>query len=428
MTTMRDDQDLERLLRDTLAARAETVTSGPAWAPIVDAPHRPHRWLAPLIAAAVVVAVAVGVIVVERSSHHTNAVHPSPSPSPSITGPVQQSCLTTLPAAWRTAIAGGTTTARATSVRPLDVAADGTVLVARDFGTSRDVALLSPTGQARRIYTVPSPDRDDVEHGVLAGRWALVPVMHAPRGANGVDPTVVRVMLIDTKSGSTRTLATASDGERASGDVIAGATMFNGRVYYDHRPTYPSKHRVIHEYDIATRVDRVVASGAVGSPQVYGRGVGWGDTGVDTTVSRALPAPVEHDTEKPRAANELTTDGTAFAWIDASNRIAWFGAGSTAPTRTDLHASGQVDVIAVAGPIVLFVEDGNVVHALDARTGASTLLPTLQSGLDDQGLSRGGFVVGETVTGEVPSGGGAPPVPSTALIRLDVTKLPELKC
>ena len=65
MTIMRDDQDLERLLRATLAGRAATVTAGPR--PDEAGPSTPRRrWLAPAVAAATVVALAGGALAIKQ--------------------------------------------------------------------------------------------------------------------------------------------------------------------------------------------------------------------------------------------------------------------------------------------------------------------------------------------------------------------------
>jgi hypothetical protein len=432
MTTMRDDRDLEQLLRETLATRAGTVDRGPSWRGSDEAPRKPHRWLAPLIAAAIVLAVAGGVIAIEHSSGPTQPTHPTPvqslipsptaTPTPSPTDTVQRACRTTLPAEWETAIKDGTITAGALSAMPLSVGADGSVLVARDFGSSRDVAVVSPDGKPRRIYSIASPDQNQVEDGVLEGHWALVPVIRLPRGANGVDPTVVRLVLVNTTSLATRTLATATDADVQHGrNVVDGATMFNGRVYYDFRPVYGKSAGVVHEYDIATGADRIIASGKVGAPHLYGRGVGWTDSGLDTPIARALPAPVDRDTDSLRAANELTTDGTAFAWMDSPHRIAWFGAGSTQPTRIVVPDKDQVDVVQVVGPIVLFEGDGTGLQVLDARTGATAVVSQLGSGLQPYGLARDGVYAGYTFSGSFKTS-------PTEVVRIDVTKLPELHC
>jgi hypothetical protein len=72
-----NDEHIDEVLRQTLAARAATVTHGPAWdedeAPPDIAPHRYRRarWLAPLAAAAVVLAV-VGAVFAVRGKDERN--------------------------------------------------------------------------------------------------------------------------------------------------------------------------------------------------------------------------------------------------------------------------------------------------------------------------------------------------------------------
>src|SRR5438445_11683630 len=86
--------DLETLLRETLASRAETVTSGPAFA---GAPtRRARRWIAPLAAAATVVVVAGAVEVGVRLSRSDRPTHPRPV--------IPNVCTTSLPASWQHAV------------------------------------------------------------------------------------------------------------------------------------------------------------------------------------------------------------------------------------------------------------------------------------------------------------------------------------
>jgi hypothetical protein len=78
-----NDEHTDEVLRQTLAARAATVTHGPAWdedeAPLDVAPHRYRRarWLAPLAAAAVVLAVVGAVFAVRGNDERNQQAGPS---------------------------------------------------------------------------------------------------------------------------------------------------------------------------------------------------------------------------------------------------------------------------------------------------------------------------------------------------------------
>lgn len=441
MTLMRDDQDLERLLRDTLAGRALDVTTGPSWRGADKGSRRPQRWLAPLLAAAVVALATGSVVLVEHSFDDQRATHrtasptqsPSPTPTPAPTTAVQSACRAVLPASWRTALAKGTTKVGAFSVLPLDVDSDGSVLVSRDFGTSRDVAVVAPDGRARSIYSIAAPNSNQVENGALDGKWAMIPVIGLPRFANGVDPTISRLEVVDVDTRATHTVAVDSDTTDAK-HVIDGAALLDGHVYYDVRPVYGKQSGAMHEYDLASGTDRVIASGSLGRPVLLGRGVSWSVTpdGLHPQVRRAIPVLVTEDTNTTRPANALVTDGAAYAWVDAAGRIAWFGPGSTAPKRTARAAAGAAEVEAVVGPLVLFTDDADdarPVHILDTRTGAVTTAPSLGSPNEfGPPAARTGVFGGFSVTGTRPSGTTAPGTPITALVRIDAAKLPELHC
>ena len=74
--------DLETLLRETLANRAETVHRGPSWQPPTSPAH--FRRFAPLIAAAVVAAIAGSLVLIDHDQSDNRPAGPNrPTPSPS---------------------------------------------------------------------------------------------------------------------------------------------------------------------------------------------------------------------------------------------------------------------------------------------------------------------------------------------------------
>jgi hypothetical protein len=60
-------------------------------------------------------------------------------------------------------------------------------------------------------------------------------------------------------------------------------------------------------------------------------------------------------------------------------------------------------------------------QVLDARTGATAIVSQLGSGLQPYGLVRGGVFAGYTFSGSFKTS-------PTEVVRIDVTKLPELHC
>lgn len=420
MTNTRDDRDLERLLRTTMQTAANSVEDGPHWAPAGELPvrHGRRRWAGPLLAAAAVAAVATTVVVAAHGpdrhrgapaatpTAHSTATPTSPAPAPATTA-----CQAKLPLTWRAALTAGTTRAGAASAFPLALLPDGRMLVSRDFGNGRDVALLSPSGSAQSVYTVPQPDLNTVTGATVAGRWAVVPVLREPRDSNGVDPTVVRVVVLDLRTGKSRTIASVREGQyREATHVIDGATLAGGSVYYDVRPQYAKSVGTVHRYDIAAGHDSTVAVARIGSqqgPRLLAGGVSWGDDGID--VPRPLPDPVV------AAAQTAVTDGYSYAWRDGHQRVSWVDGPRSAAFAVRGH--GAVSIIAVAGPIVFFGDQDVPVRALDARSGAVVALP----GMQPYAVAGDGVLAAYAFADSLKQS-------PTEVVRLDTAALPELHC
>ena len=122
-------------------------------------------------------------------------------------GPVDRpSCETAIPAAWQKAIDEGSVNTGGVSNVPMTVGRRGEVAVARDNGDSRDVLLIGVDKTVSEIYSVPEPNRNWVGSVAMDERWVVVGVERAPRGSNGVIPTLVRIDVIDRQGGPTRTV------------------------------------------------------------------------------------------------------------------------------------------------------------------------------------------------------------------------------
>jgi hypothetical protein len=333
-------------------------------------------------------------------------------------------CSTSLPATWRTALADGTGTVGAAAAYPLAVGGDGAVLVTRDFGTSRDVALVARDGSVRRIYTVPAPDQNQVLDGVVERHWALIDVSRLPRHSNGVLQTVVIVVVVDLDSGKHTVIASTTDGDVTKGlRTIDGATLYDGRVYYDVRAKYVSRRSAIHRYDIATKSDRVIATtldsnGTGEAPKLTAQGVIWSPATMQLGVARPLPGPVAKAINGDPVRTHLATDGTSYAWIPGPRELAWWAPSVKSPRVFVLPEGASSLTPTVAGPLVMYTpagddQNGSVPHIFDARSGATALLPHVEMYA----------VSGDGVFAGFQTAGGA-----TSVVRLDAAKLPELRC
>lgn len=416
---MKTDADLEALLRETFIVRTAEVTESPG----VVLPVRSHqlrRWL-PAIAAAVVIAVAAGVIVGSRLTHKHAPAHPTPRPTPSPAN-IVKSCTTTLPAAWTSALDHGASRYGATSATPIGLSADGhQLLVARDYGTARDVAIVTASGAAKRIYQVPDPNMNQVMNGSIEGNYAALDLQREPRNANGVIPTDLAVVLIDLRTGKPRNLDTVSEAELSrAGRTIDGSTMVDGQVYWDVHPTFANRTGVINDYDVATNRTRILYRGAVGPPVVTALGVtiGWG---IDhLIVPNHLPPPVQGALAAGAQRASLSTDGSAYAWI-VGRRIGWWAPGAPHTTEITFPSGEQPDIDAVAGDFVFYSNMNSLVvpggRVLDVHTGATASVGNVIA----YGLARNHVLVGYHFVAGFKSS-------PTEPVRIDTSRLPALRC
>lgn len=426
--------DLETLLRETLANRADTVHSGPPW----DQHSRPSsprapRWahrVAPLVAAAAVLGLVATATFLEHSTgtdHHAGrSASPTVTPRPTTTtspSPIDHAaCTTSLPTSWRDAVRTGTTDAGAVSVQALDASANGAVLIARDFGTARDVALIEPNGSIKQIYSVPAPNRNDVAMGSLDGPWALLPVQYLPRDANGVIPPVIKLVLINVRTGTHRLILSVTRSDvKHERTFSLGATIYAGHVYYDMRAKFQSRVVAIHDYDIATNSDRVIArtSNVNDPPTLFAEGVSWGSPPAGDTISvrRALPPAVAAGLTTKLGENTLRSDGRSYAWVNAANRIDYYSHDAAAVQSFTIPRVRHVLIDAVVGSLVFYSNDQSVdTWVLDVRTAATAKFGGLLSA-----SVGGGGVFASTIQ---PKSGST----ASKVLRLRVADLPGLTC
>ncbi len=383
--------DLDTALRSMLRERANDIDSLPAdfadlasldvldHDPIHDRSRHRTGWLIAAVIAAVLGVVGTAVTLRANGGHgrgsaatHTpTATNTTSAPVP---GPVQRTaCTTALPAAWRSALTAGTSHYGASSVLPLAVSPDGSaMLVARDYGTSRDVALVRRDGAARSIYSVPQPDKNQVTTASLDNRYAVLDLSWLPRDANGVIPSDREVVLINRANGSTKTLDRVTDNEMFAtpqGRTIDGSLLWNGHVYWDVRTSYGSRTSTIRDYDLSTGRTTVAGHGKAGPPRLLADGVTFDGYG-GTTVAIPRELPVAVATANRDRANPLVSDGPAYAWTTKGQLLAWWAPGQSRVTTFALPAYADPHAEAVAGPFVL-LDDSRSATAhrllLDAR-------------------------------------------------------------
>jgi hypothetical protein len=434
--------DFDTELRTMLRERANDIDSLPAdFAdlasldvldndPIHDRFRRPRTgWLIAAVIAAVLAVGGIAIALQGKSGHghappatHSPTGRPTTTPAPSLLR--RATCAATLPRKWSSAIAAGTSRYGATSVLPLAISPDGSaMLVARDFGQARDVALVRGSGSPRSIYSVPQPDENQVVNASLDDKHAVIDLDRLPRNSNGVIPGARQVLLITLSSGAVKQLDQviyASFTSVPAGRSIDGSLLWNGHVYWDVRTVYTDRTTTIRDYDIATGKTTTAGTGTPGVPRLLAAGVTFDPEGSSSiAIPRHLPSVVAAASLGRR--NFLVTDGRVFAWTTATKQIAWWVPGDSQITVLTLPRGVDPELESVNGPFLVF-DDQNSTNLrrdlLDARTGATAPLPsTLQPIL----MSAGSVALGYSFTGAFKTS-------STAVVRLDTNGLPGLTC
>ena len=346
-----------------------------------------------------VAAAAVGVVVLRdlRTPSHT---------APPATA--ADTCTAALPPQWRDALG------LHLGAQPLAVAPDGSVIAAADANLAR-ILQFDADGHSRVVFTLPQGSGQDGLGTVTTdGRYLVVPI-EGGQGATadsgpGVidtqDPAVTSLLLVDTRDGSAKELASMSTQDLAEAtNVIDSAALQDGHVYWDVRPADGARQGTIDDYDIAAGTTSATFSGTVDAPHLTARGVEWGSG----EAPAKLPASVK-DSVPPAAM--LVTDGQSYAYATGAD-ITWIDSDGTTVRQ---QVSGTAVVRAVAGRIVFYTAgSSDRLYALDTRTGGRADL-----GLDQTANTyAGGAIMAATL---MRNGNDYPQV------RLDTSQLPELRC
>lgn len=436
---MKTDQELDDLLRATFAARAELVRRAAA---VPELRHRRPWWPA-LAAAAAVVLIAAGIVVGNHVTRTNHPTHPSPHPATTThtSAPtVPTACATPLPAAWKQAILTSRVDFGSMAATVDDIGTDGTLVVSRDFGvtpgSARDIVLVKPGKAPRVVYRVADPDKYDATAAIDGHRLVIAVNSHGRAPANSIpnfpQPTILQLQVRDLRTGTTRQIASAPEGDGAQQvPLIEAFAVFNGRVYWTYRNAYGSSTGEIRSFDLSTGQTSTVYRGPLSDyPQVSDGGIGdWPPGGGSRRVAADLPTQVAMNLDP---ANQLVvaTDGHAWAWAKSSHVLGWWQPGMASPRYLQLKQdlSSNTVLLTVTGPYAFVAE-----YVVDTRTGAIASL--VGSGLPSGKLSsfepqvgHGGTVYGfaDAGTGHWVDGHWQDPQPQVQ--RVDTTKLPGLHC
>lgn len=344
-------------------------------------------------------------------------------------------CETALPAAWQKAIDESSVDTGGLSNVPVAVGRQGEVAVSRDDGATRDVVLIGADKSITEVYHVPEPQQHQVGGVEMDDRWVVVGVSHAPRGANGVIPTLMRIDVVDRQGGAERNVAQSPEEDLTSGGkTIDSFALFGGKVYWITRDTYSGDAGTVRSYDLNTGAVTDVASGEMRNVRATAAGLSWEvawdkNTGPRTElkIPDALPPPVAGALGTGRDQFTLATDGNVYAWAtgsgDAKRGLAYWSpkAGLVRITgAVPLAGNNEPLPLQVVGPYVVIEHgrtgDGSDTNAavVDTRSGALAYLrPTVG------GANGGSVALGLGATGKEP--------PTSAGV-MRVEALPPLAC
>jgi hypothetical protein len=391
-----------------------------------------------LRAAAVAVAVAVAAAGSSACSSGSGSEQVATTTVSTVAAPestARPSCETAVPAAWQKAIDESAVDTGGVSNVPMAVGRQGEVAVARDNGDTRDLLLVGADRAVTEMYAVPEPDLHRIGNVAMDDRWLIVGVSHAPRDANGVLPTLMRIDVVDRQGGPIRTVAESSPDDLSSGGrTIDSFALFGGKVYWITRDSYPADTGTIRSYDLNTGAVTDVASGAMRNVRATAAGLSWEVAWDQATGARtelkipdALPPPVAGALGTGRDQFTLATDGNVYAWATGAGE-AEHGLAYWSPKSGLVRITGTVPQPGVREPLPLQVVGPYVVVDKgrdDGRDGTSATVVDIRSGAlaylrpSVGGANGGSVAVGLGATGKEPPA-------STGVLRVDA--LPPLTC
>ena len=388
----------------------------------------------------VVAAVAIAVLTVAASactngSGADQAASSTATTVATVQPTARPSCETAVPAAWQKAIDDSAVDTGGVSNVPMAVGRRGEVAVSRDNGDTRDLLLIGADKSVTEIYPVPEPNQNWIGTVAMDDRWVVVGVEYAPRGANGIIPTIMRIDVVDRQGGPVRTVAESPmEDRRSGGRTIDSVALFGGKVYWITRDTFAGDVGEIQSYDLNTGAVTDVASGEMRNVRTTAAGLAWDVAWDQTTGTRselkipdALPPAVAGAVGTGRDQMTLVTDGNAYAWSTGSDQgepgLAYWSPNSGLVRITgNLPQAGKFQSLplSVVGPYVV-IERGRhgdsydtFATVIDTRSGALTYLRPSVGGADGGTIAVG---MGATMK--------EPPT-SAGVLRVDA--LPLLTC
>ncbi len=343
--------------------------------------------------------------------------------------------MTAVPTAWQKAIDESAVKTGGVSNVPMAVGRRGEVAVARDNGDTRDLLLIDSDKSVNEIYAVPEPDQNQIGSVAMDDRWVVVGVQNAPRGANGIIPTFMRIDVVDRQGGETRNVVQSPLEDRTSGGkTIDSVALFGGKVYWITRDTFAGDAGKIQSYDLNTGTVSDVSSGEMRNVRTTAAGLTWDvawdqNAGVraELKIPDALPPAVAGAVGTGRDQMTLATDGNAYAWATGSDQgetgLAYWSPNSDLVRITgNMPQAGKFQALPlhVVGPYVV-IDRGRpgdnqdtFATVIDTRSGALTYLRPSVGGADGGTIAVG---MGATMK--------QPPT-SAGVLRVDA--LPPLTC
>jgi hypothetical protein len=353
-----NDQQLEAVLRRSLAKHAAMIESGPQW-PLPDedllgpAPRHGRSWW-PVAAAVAAVLAVIGVVVAVR--HITSDRH---EPAKPVIVTTRRACTIDPPPAWQHAIQAASRRNFGTVV--LGGAADGTILVRREGDTMTQTVLVSPDGVTRIVEQRPNIGRYQVGISMVDSRWIVLPILD--RLSDFMTPVEFDVF-------DRATLQLTEKVSIAKGTRTGVPVLFGGHLYWT-QPRSGSTGSLL-DYDLAAHTTRTAEPDGVRNLLSSPAGVAWTD-GQNRRHLLAGTAP-EQVPGQSGTHPGLVTDGPYYAWRSGSS-IVWHNAATKQTVVVRWFPRFDLTVLGVAGPYVLITTDlnnnGRTGWLIDTRTGAA---------------------------------------------------------
>jgi hypothetical protein len=356
-----NDQQLEAVLRSSLARHAATIESGPQW-PLPDeellgpAPGHGRSWW-PVAAAVAAVLAVIGLVVAVR--HLTSDRH---EPAKPVIVTTRRACTIDPPPAWQHAIQAASRRNFGTVV--LGEAPDGTILVRREGATMIQTVLVSPGGTTRIVEQRPTMGRYVVGIALIDSRWIVLPILD-------------RLSKLDSLAEfDVFDRATLHLTERVS--IAEGATTVVPVLFGDHlywvQPRSGSIGSLL-DRDLAAHTTRTAEPDGVRNLLSSPAGVAW----TDAQNRRHLLAGTspEQVPGQPGTHPGLVADGQVYAWPSGGS-IVWHNVATKQTVVVRWFPRFGVTVLDVAGPFVLMSTDFNrstSTWLIDTRTGAAASSP-----------------------------------------------------